>query len=70
MGASAFASLVMVVFPRDVDLAREACMSPTKFKENFRAVTGLSLTRYVRRARPGGRWSGEACEGSLPWGHA
>ena len=26
-------------------------MSPTKFKESFRVVTGLSLTRYVRRAR-------------------
>lgn len=37
--------------PRLADLAWETCMSPTKFKESFRVVTGLSLTRYVRRAR-------------------
>ena len=30
------------------DLARAACMSPTKFKECFKAVTGSTLTRYVQ----------------------
>ena len=33
------------------DLARAACMSPTKFKECFKAVTGSTLTRYVQSRR-------------------
>lgn len=33
------------------DLARAACMSPTKFKESFRIETGLTLTAYVQRRR-------------------
>lgn len=33
------------------DLAHAACMSPTKFKECFKAVTGCTLTRYVQARR-------------------
>lgn len=33
------------------DLARAACMSPTKFKQCFKAVTGSTLTRYVQGRR-------------------
>ena len=33
------------------DLARVACMSPTKFKECFKAVTGCTLTQYIQRRR-------------------
>lgn len=33
------------------DLARAACMSPTKFKECFKAVTGSTLTAYVQSRR-------------------
>lgn len=33
------------------DLARAACMSPTKFKECFKAVTGSTLTQYVQTRR-------------------
>ena len=33
------------------DLARAACMSPTKFKECFKAVTGSTLTQYVQGRR-------------------
>lgn len=33
------------------DLARAACMSPTKFKECFKAVTGSTLTQYVQARR-------------------
>lgn len=33
------------------DLARAACMSPTKFKECFKAVTGSTLTHYVQARR-------------------
>lgn len=36
---------------RVADLSRAACMSPTKFKECFKAVTGSTLTRYVQRRR-------------------
>lgn len=36
---------------RIADLSRAACMSPTKFKECFKAVTGSTLTRYVQRRR-------------------
>lgn len=33
------------------DLARVAGMSPTKFKECFKAVTGCTLTQYIQRRR-------------------
>lgn len=33
------------------DLARVACMSPTKFKECFKAVTGSTLTNYIQGRR-------------------
>ena len=33
------------------DLARMACMSPTKFKETFRRLNGRTLTRYVQGRR-------------------
>ena len=33
------------------DLARIARMSPTKFKECFKAVTGCTLTQYIQRRR-------------------
>lgn len=33
------------------DLARAACMSPTKFKESFRIETGSTFTAYVQRRR-------------------
>lgn len=33
------------------DLSRAACMSPTKFKECFKAVTGSTLTQYVQARR-------------------
>ena len=36
---------------RLADLARAACMSPTKFKECFKAVTGSTLTAYVQGRR-------------------
>ena len=36
---------------RVADLARIACMGPTKFKECFRSVTGSSLTAYVQSRR-------------------
>ena len=33
------------------DLARAACMSPTKFKECFKAVTGFTFTQYLQARR-------------------
>ena len=33
------------------DLARIACMSPTKFKETFKRVNGKTLTQYVQERR-------------------
>lgn len=33
------------------DLARAACMGPTKFKECFKAVTSVTLTKYVQSRR-------------------
>ena len=36
---------------RIFELAAIACMSPTKFKETFKRVTGTTLTRYVQGRR-------------------
>lgn len=36
---------------RIADLAHIACMSPTKFKESFKAVTGRTVTGYVQSRR-------------------
>lgn len=36
---------------RVCDLAHVACMSPTKFKECFKAVTGSTLTNYIQSRR-------------------
>ena len=36
---------------RIAELAAIACMSPTKFKETFKRVNGMTVTRYVQARR-------------------